>query len=87
LCIGRRAIEVALTDAQGQPLSGAKVTATVFHHAHASKVLQVELTEAGPGTGIYVATRVMQQAGLWELRLTALRGKDTFLTTEVHELH
>jgi len=83
---GRRAIEVALIDEHGQPLSGATVSVLVFHHAHASDTQQTELTEAGPGTGVYVATLTMQQAGLWELRLTASRGTDTFLTTSVHDL-
>ncbi len=83
---GRRAIEFALLDDQGRPLSDAMVSVLVFHHAHAAAVQQVELIEAGPGTGVYVATLSMQQTGLWEMRLTASRGKDTFLTTNVYEL-
>lgn len=83
---GRRAIEVILTDIQAEPITGATVTAVVFHHAHASNAAEVSLVEAGAGTGVYATTHTMPPAGLWELRLTVERGQDVFLATEIHKL-
>lgn len=84
---GRRAIEITLTDDQGEPITGATATAVVFHHAHAANAADVSLVEAGEGTGVYMTTHTMPPAGLWELRLKVERGDDMFLATEIHKLH
>lgn len=84
---GRRAIQIAVTDEQGQPIVGANARALVFHHAHGNDTAELELTEAGAGTGVYTTTHMMPQPGLWELRFTFKQGEDTFLNTEVLELH
>lgn len=83
---GRRAIEVTLTENQGEPIAGATVTAVVFHHAHAGNAADIAMVEAGTGTGVYATTHMMPPAGLWELRLTVERGEDVFLATEIHKL-
>lgn len=84
--LGRRAIQLVVTDEQGQPISGAQAKALVFHHAHANKTAELELAEAGEGTGVYTTTQLMPQAGLWELRFTVKKGEDVFLNSEVLDL-
>jgi nitrogen fixation protein FixH len=43
------AIEVAVSDAAGQPLDGAQVRITGYPRAHASRALDTVLGKAGPG--------------------------------------
>jgi nitrogen fixation protein FixH len=65
-------------DAQGAPVTGATVQGELLHVARAADVQVVAFTSADAG---YAARVAMPRAGVWELRLRAVRGSDTFVET------
>lgn len=75
---GGEVLRVQLDDAAAQPVSDAEVTALLIHNLAASEPLRVTL--AALGAGIYEAPKLPRR-GLWELRLTARRGRERFETT------
>jgi nitrogen fixation protein FixH len=81
---GATRLRVQLTDAAGGALSGATLTAQAFANARAGSVLSLRWTESAPGH--YETELVPARPGLWELRLQATRGSDTFLHTSRHTL-
>jgi nitrogen fixation protein FixH len=80
--LGWRRLTVDLRDRAGLPLTGANVTAVVFHHAHATEAHEVRFVEATDG--IYQVETPMRQNGLWEVRLNVTRGGDRFVIS--HEI-
>ena len=80
---GQRKLRVTLHDRAGQPVDGATVQATVFHHARGKEIANLSLAPAGPGA--YAAALAAERSGVWEVRLTVRRGNDTFHWTDVAE--
>jgi nitrogen fixation protein FixH len=72
----RSSLALTFTGPRGEPITGARVSAVAFHNAHAAQPLALELREALPGE--YRAELGAARPGLWELRLTAARGAETF---------
>jgi nitrogen fixation protein FixH len=62
-------IEVALSDAAGEPLFGAQVSLEAFANARASQVHRVALGETDAGR--YVGSVPSRRGGLWEVRVDA----------------
>ena len=70
---------VRLADGNGQPLDGARVSATVFHNARADQILRAELTATGGGA--YACPLAMRRSGVWELRFVVDHGGERFTNT------
>jgi nitrogen fixation protein FixH len=74
---------VVLTDASGAPIRGATVAIVARHRSRADRRASLALSERGDGR--YAGTLAAEQAGLHELEVTASRGSDTFVSTQVVE--
>ncbi len=61
-------LEVSLTDAEGKPITGARLQVETFHNVRAGHILRATLDERDPG--VYAAQLPMFRAGLWEIRYT-----------------
>ncbi len=83
--VGERTLTCTLTSPDGQPLDGARVTLITF--AHARGTARTASTLAGNGAGRYSATLRFPRAGLWEFRLRAERGPDTFTHVEQRDVY
>ncbi len=68
---------VTLHQAGGEPVTNATVTLEAIPVAYAADVRRATLAATGD-PGRYAAPGVIGRAGLWELRLTAVRGGDRF---------
>jgi hypothetical protein len=68
-------LQFVLTEASGQPVTGAKVSVLAFHNARAGLRVESVATAEGPG---YRADLKLDQPGLHEVRLTAQRGAQVF---------
>lgn len=75
-------LNLRLADAGGRPVRDASVRVRAFAVARAAHV--VEATLAAASDGGYSAALPVNRAGLWELRVEAVRGRDRF--TSVHRL-
>ena len=71
--------ELALTDAQGAPLTGAEVVASFERPLEERSDFEVALTPAAPG--VYRAAFDLPRAGLWVAHVRIRRGGDLY----VHE--
>lgn len=71
-----RVVTIRLTDASGEPLTGAAVEVCVFHHAYARA--RVDLVCEEVGGGVYRARMAQTPPGLHEVRIRAVRGADRF---------
>jgi hypothetical protein len=78
-------IEVHLADADGDPLSGAKVALETFHKARSEEVIRITL-EVAKKAGLYTASPAMRHNGLWELRFAVDLGADHFTYSETRHL-
>jgi nitrogen fixation protein FixH len=77
---GARAhVRATLADSLGAPVTGADVKLEAIHNLEAANRVHAALPESAPG--VYEADAALDRAGLWELRLTATRGGDVFLTS------
>jgi nitrogen fixation protein FixH len=74
--MGQRAVRVSLRDAAKQPLTGAAVKLTSYHHARANDVNEAEFKEGAPGE--YVAMVDMRRDGTWRFDVAVTRGDDSF---------
>ncbi|HTV17066.1 MAG TPA: FixH family protein [Polyangiaceae bacterium] len=74
-----RAVSVSITDALGDPVSGAVVRATAFPNARAGQTRELSFREAAPG--VYRAELGPARPGVWELRCSAERGAQRFEST------
>jgi nitrogen fixation protein FixH len=77
-----RRLECRIVDHEGKPVTGATVSILAFAHARGEERVRMDLREAEAGA--YTAQAPMSRPGLWELRLSALRGPDLFTTTVMH---
>lgn len=64
---GARLVSVALLNADGTPIEGARVAAEARHLARSADPRRLDLVEASPGR--YTASLDRARAGLWEVRL------------------
>jgi nitrogen fixation protein FixH len=77
-------LTVHLVDAQRMAVSSARVQASAFHNARAAQARELALVEVSPG--VYAADLGAARPGVWELRLAAERGSDSYETTLRFEL-
>jgi len=76
LATGRARVVAKLTDRDGRPIGGATVALEAFHNARAADRLEATLSESAVHD--YVAEVAIVRPGLWEFRVTARRGGDTY---------
>lgn len=69
-------VVVALADAEGLPVAGARVRVAAIHNLDGARHVEGTLTEGAGRT--YTARLPLHRAGLWELRVDAVRGADRF---------
>ncbi|MBK7594024.1 MAG: FixH family protein [Gemmatimonadetes bacterium] len=74
---GRDTLVVTLHTAAGEPVIGAAVTLEAMPIAYAGEVARATLMATGE-PGEYATAGLINRAGLWELRLAAVRGTDRF---------
>lgn len=75
---GERTLTVTLTDASGQPIENATITADAFHPARSGDRLNVTLVEKN---ATHTATDRFTRKGIWRIKGTARVG-DTVFTFE-----
>ena len=68
----------------GGPLIGARVSVEAIRNASAQHSLETALVERAPGE--YEGRLPLERGGLWELRLTLVRGADRFTTVERRDI-
>jgi nitrogen fixation protein FixH len=73
---GRAHVVLKLADRVGRPVSGATVGLTAFHNARAADIVTATFSETAEHE--YVADVPVVRPGLWEFRLVAERGPETF---------
>ncbi|MBI1373289.1 MAG: hypothetical protein GC159_11200 [Phycisphaera sp.] len=78
--LSRRTLTLTLRDASGAPIEHAAVEAVAFADVRANDRLTLTL-HATSDPGVYAVPLDARRAGLWELRVTARRGADTFTTS------
>lgn len=76
---GGARVRVTLVDRAGEPLQGARVSIEAIHNFDPEHPVTGVLVEAAPGA--YDATLPLHHRGLWELRVTAILGKDRYFTS------
>jgi nitrogen fixation protein FixH len=81
---GVRELSIRLLDARGLALSGAQLHGVALPNARAARPIELALEEGASGE--YHAPLTAARAGVWELRLSATRGNDSFETTLRFEL-
>ena len=72
-----------MVDGEGAPVEGASVSVEAFPIARASWIERIDL--ASRGQGFYSGACRLSRGGLWEFRVTAVRGDDRFTHTETKE--
>lgn len=73
---GRREVVLDLADANGEPLADAKVRIVAIHNLDGDA--HVAQTLAPDASARFRGRLPLAHAGMWELRVTALRGRDQF---------
>jgi nitrogen fixation protein FixH len=76
LATGRARVVARLTDRDGRCVPGAAVGLEAFHNARAADVLKATLAETAEHD--YAADVPIVRPGLWEFRVAATRGPETF---------
>jgi hypothetical protein len=71
------ALDVALEDSAGRPLTGATIAVTAIHNALAAHPLAFALAPA-EAPGSYAAAPVLPRQGSWELRFEVTRPGEHF---------
>lgn len=77
-------LELRLADASGAGIAGATVLATLIHNADAARHVDVALRDLGDGR--YAAEPALTHPGLWEVRISAVRGAAHFVETRHTDL-
>jgi len=77
---GEREVRVSFFDAAGQAYAPDVVTALVFHHARRQEALELTLQRSDEGG--YAAEIPGARAGVWQVRLRAVRAGEVFLDTQ-----
>ncbi|MGE5176937.1 MAG: FixH family protein [Hyphomicrobiales bacterium] len=72
-------VRISLADRAGAPLTGARVSLEAIHNFDPEHPATGLLPETEPG--VYAATLPLHHRGLWELRVTAIRGTNRFFTS------
>jgi nitrogen fixation protein FixH len=75
---GRR-ICIRLTDRDGNAIVDARIRLVAFASTRAGERFAPEVSQAEPG--VYTADLPADRAGLWEFRVTATGGQDSFFQT------
>lgn len=75
---GDRLVRFYLIDAGGEPLGGADLRATLYHHSRPQEAIEIDLKPQESAPGEYEATLSMRREGLWRLAAVATRGDDRF---------
>jgi nitrogen fixation protein FixH len=73
---GRALVVAKLADPAGRKVSGLSVGLTAFHNARAADVVKARLAETAGHD--YAAEVAILRPGLWEFRIVAERGAQTF---------
>lgn len=76
LATGRARVVATLTGRDGRKIESATVAVEAFHNARSGQRLDVKLVETDGHD--YAADAPIVRPGLWEFRLTARRGSDTY---------
>jgi len=76
-------LQLRLVDRDGLPVRGAIVDVALFHHARGKDVVKLNLLPTA--ADVYTAPFHADRAGLWEIRVTAMRGRDQFLWSETRD--
>ena len=82
--LGDRNLRCSIVNREGKPVAGADVALVAFPHARARQRVDVKLAEKSPG--VYAAKARMRRPGLWEFRLTARRGDQTFTYVDLRDV-
>jgi nitrogen fixation protein FixH len=77
-CASLRVLNLKMQDRTDAPIVGANVTIEAFAQTRSAQRLRATLSENDPGE--YGASLPFHRNGLWEIRLTAKRGEETFTT-------
>jgi len=81
---GTRGLELDIADREGNPVRGARAAVLAFPHARGEERMRADLVETTPGH--YTTHAGMVRTGIWELRLVAQRGDDSYTTTLLHSV-
>ena len=73
---GGGGVELALHDAQGQPVAGAAGTLRAFQNAYPGQVQELAWTETAPG--VYRAPVLLERTGLWRWQVHLQRGDEAW---------
>lgn len=74
-----RVITLTLTDRSGAPIQEADASIIAFHNARAADHFTANLRPTET-PGRYAAALPLERPGLWEFRISAARGQDSFAT-------
>jgi nitrogen fixation protein FixH len=81
---GVHELSIRLLDARGVAVSGAQLHGVAFPNARAARPIELALEEGAAGE--YHAPLTAARAGVWELRLNAMRGHESYEATLRFEL-
>ena len=71
-------LAIALADREGSPIADAAVSAVVFASARAGQRQSLALSATDPASGVYLAPLSIDRSGVWNIRINAARGRETF---------
>jgi len=79
--IDGRSVElvISLFDREGRPINDAAVSAVAFANVRAGDRQTIALNSVDRATGAYSAPIRIDRPGVWNIRMTAVRGDDTFV--------
>ncbi len=79
-----RQMRLTLTDAQGKPIAGAKLSVRCFHLSHGEEAVTLQPVQVAPGS--FLLMLPSNRTGFWRFELTASAGKDSFVETVTQHL-
>lgn len=82
---GEREITCRLVNQHDQPLDGGEVSLEFFPHARGMQRQTVSLTSEGDGN--YSGTCKFHRDGVWEFRLSVVRGPESYTYTEQRDVY
>lgn len=80
-------LQVTVTDAGGQPVTGGAVEYIVFHNARASMQHKGTAADSEQQAGVYTADIVFNRPGTWVVRYRVKRGDDLYVSESRMELN
>ncbi len=75
-----RTVAVKLLDKLGQPVTGATVDLSFYHHARGSDVRTLTLRDSA-SPGVYTAQTDLVAVGFWQFDFVVTKGADRFVKT------